>query len=52
MPVASNGVPGSMEIVNMDWYSSKAPPNRPILVISYRSGLLLLMKSCTEEGNK
>ncbi|CAH2104699.1 unnamed protein product [Euphydryas editha] len=49
MPVASNGVSGSLEIVNMDWFSSKAPFNRPVLVISYRSGLLLLMKNCTEE---
>nr|XP_026487691.1 WD repeat-containing protein 35 isoform X1 [Vanessa tameamea] len=49
MPVASNGVPGSMEIVTMDWFSLKAPPSRPILVISYTSGLLLLMKNCTEE---
>lgn len=50
MPVVNNGVPEGMEIVCMDWYSGRAPANRPVLVICYRNGLLLLMKNCTEEG--
>lgn len=50
MQVASNAVPGLMEIVCMDWFSGRAPSNRPVLVICFKSGILLLMKSCTEEG--
>ncbi|XP_039765070.1 WD repeat-containing protein 35 isoform X2 [Pararge aegeria] len=49
MPVASNGVPEAAEVVCMDWFSGRAPTNRPVLVICYRNGLLLLMKNCTEE---
>ncbi|CAH0725787.1 unnamed protein product, partial [Brenthis ino] len=49
MQVASNAVPGLMEIVCMDWFSGRAPSNRPVLVICFKSGILLLMKTCTEE---
>lgn len=51
MPVAIHGVSGSMDIVTMDWYSGSAPASRPVLAISYRSGVILLMKNCNEEGN-
>ncbi|XP_061707099.1 WD repeat-containing protein 35-like isoform X1 [Cydia pomonella] len=51
MPVAINGVTGSMEVVAMDWYAGKAPPNRPVLMICYKSGIILLMKSCVEEDS-
>ncbi|XP_047987589.1 WD repeat-containing protein 35 [Leguminivora glycinivorella] len=51
MPVAINGVTGSMEVVAMDWYAGKAPPNRPVLMICYKSGLILLMKNCVEEDS-
>ncbi|KAJ8726330.1 hypothetical protein PYW07_001028 [Mythimna separata] len=51
MPVAIHGVSGSMDIVTMDWYSGSAPANRPVLAISYRSGVILLMKSCNEEDS-
>lgn len=50
MPVAINGVSGSMDIVTMDWYAGSAPANRPVLAISYKSGIILLMKNCNEEG--
>ncbi|XP_045770469.1 WD repeat-containing protein 35 [Maniola jurtina] len=49
MPVASNGVPEAMEVVCMDWFPGRAPANRPVLVICYKNGLLLLMKTCIEE---
>ncbi|CAH2066689.1 unnamed protein product, partial [Iphiclides podalirius] len=49
MPVANNSNAGSMEIISMDWYVGRAPAIRPVLVISYESGQLLLMKNCTEE---
>ncbi|XP_045542737.1 WD repeat-containing protein 35 [Papilio machaon] len=49
MPVVANGSSDSMEIITMDWYSGRAPANRPVLVICYKSGQLLLMKSCIEE---
>ncbi|XP_013181015.1 PREDICTED: WD repeat-containing protein 35 isoform X2 [Papilio xuthus] len=49
MPVSTNGSSDSMEIITMDWYSGRAPANRPVLVICYKSGQLLLMKSCIEE---
>nr|CAB3515112.1 unnamed protein product [Spodoptera littoralis] len=51
MPVAINGVSGSMDIVTMDWYSGSAPANRPVLAISYKSGIILLMKNCNEEDS-
>ncbi|XP_072936540.1 WD repeat-containing protein 35 isoform X2 [Epargyreus clarus] len=51
MPVAKNGVTGSMDIVSMDWYSGRGPANRPVLLISYKNGILLLMRSCTEEDS-
>lgn len=50
MPVAIHGVSGSMDIVTMDWYSGSAPASRPVLAISYKSGVILLMKNCNEEG--
>lgn len=50
MPVSNNSSFGSMEIISMNWYGGKAPNNRPVLVICYESGHLLLMKNCTEEG--
>ncbi|PZC73682.1 hypothetical protein B5X24_HaOG208953 [Helicoverpa armigera] len=50
MPVAIHGVSGSMDIVTMDWYSGSAPASRPVLAISYRSGVILLMKNCNEEA--
>ncbi|CAG5021961.1 unnamed protein product [Parnassius apollo] len=49
MPVANNSTSGSIEIISMDWYAGKAPNNRPVLVICYGSGQLLLMKNCIEE---
>ncbi|XP_050675727.1 WD repeat-containing protein 35 isoform X1 [Leptidea sinapis] len=49
MPIASNSASSGLDIVSMDWFSGKAPANRPVLVICYRSGLMLLMKTCTEE---
>ncbi|XP_063529185.1 WD repeat-containing protein 35 [Cydia strobilella] len=51
MPVAINGVTASMEVVAMDWYAGKAPPNRPVLMICYKSGIILLMKNCVEEDS-
>nr|XP_049708036.1 WD repeat-containing protein 35 [Helicoverpa armigera] len=51
MPVAIHGVSGSMDIVTMDWYSGSAPASRPVLAISYRSGVILLMKNCNEEDS-
>ncbi|CAH0603165.1 unnamed protein product [Chrysodeixis includens] len=51
MPVAIQGVSGSMEVVTMDWYSGTVPPNRPVLAICYRSGVILLMKNCNEEDS-
>ncbi|XP_050549638.1 WD repeat-containing protein 35 isoform X2 [Spodoptera frugiperda] len=51
MPVAINGVSGSMDIVTMDWYAGSAPANRPVLAISYKSGIILLMKNCNEEDS-
>ncbi|XP_073941730.1 intraflagellar transport protein Oseg4 [Choristoneura fumiferana] len=51
MPVAINGVTGPLEVISMDWYAGKAPPNRPILAICYKSGLILLMKNCVEEDS-
>uniref|UniRef100_A0A2A4JPV6 Uncharacterized protein n=1 Tax=Heliothis virescens TaxID=7102 RepID=A0A2A4JPV6_HELVI len=51
MPVAIHGVSGSMDIVTMDWYSGSAPASRPVLAISYRTGLILLMKNCNEEDS-
>ena len=50
MQVASSALPGLMEIVCMDWFAGRAPTNRPVLVICYKNGILLLMKCCTEEG--
>lgn len=50
MPVAVHGISGSMEVVSMDWYSGSAPPNRPVLAICYRNGLIIMMKNCIEEG--
>ncbi|XP_045487537.1 WD repeat-containing protein 35 [Pieris rapae] len=49
MPIASNNVASGMEIVSMDWFSGKAPISRPVLAICFKSGLMLLMKTCTEE---
>ncbi|CAF4761031.1 unnamed protein product [Pieris macdunnoughi] len=49
MPIASNNVSSGMEIVSMDWFSGKAPISRPVLAICFKSGLMLLMKTCTEE---
>ncbi|XP_063617701.1 WD repeat-containing protein 35 [Cydia splendana] len=51
MPVAINGVTASMEVVAMDWYAGKAPPNRPVLMICYKTGIILLMKNCVEEDS-
>ncbi|XP_041971867.1 WD repeat-containing protein 35 [Aricia agestis] len=51
MPVASNNVAESTEIVCLKWFSGKAPANRPILAICYKNGILLFMKSCTEEDS-
>lgn len=52
MPVAIQGVSGSMEVVSMDWYSGSAPMNRPVLAICYRNGLIIMMKNCIEEGKQ
>ncbi|XP_045510780.1 WD repeat-containing protein 35 isoform X2 [Colias croceus] len=49
MPIASSSASNGMDIVAMDWFSGKAPINRPVLLICYKSGLMLLMKTCTEE---
>lgn len=50
MPVAVHGVTGSMDVISMDWFSGTAPLNRPVLAICYKSGIMLLMKNCIEEG--
>ncbi|CAB3249967.1 unnamed protein product [Arctia plantaginis] len=50
MPVAIQSISGSMDVVSMDWYSGNAPSNRPVLAICYRSGVILLLKNCNEEG--
>ncbi|XP_068621625.1 WD repeat-containing protein 35 isoform X2 [Battus philenor] len=49
MPIGNNSISGSVEVICMDWYSGRSPANRPVLVICYRNGILLLMKNCTEE---
>ncbi|XP_052755518.1 WD repeat-containing protein 35 isoform X1 [Galleria mellonella] len=51
MPVACNGIAGSMEVISMDWFSGSAPINRPVLAICYKNGLILLMKNCIEEDS-
>ncbi|XP_060810811.1 WD repeat-containing protein 35 [Amyelois transitella] len=51
MPVAVNGVSGSMEIISMDWYAGVAPTNRPVLAICYKNGSIILMKNCIEEDS-
>ncbi|KAJ2953608.1 hypothetical protein O0L34_g1214 [Tuta absoluta] len=51
MPVTVQSVAGSMDIIGMDWYAGRAPANRPVLAICYRSGIILLMKSCIEEDS-
>ncbi|CAB3231082.1 unnamed protein product [Arctia plantaginis] len=51
MPVAIQSISGSMDVVSMDWYSGNAPSNRPVLAICYRSGVILLLKNCNEEGS-
>ncbi|XP_026325281.1 WD repeat-containing protein 35 [Hyposmocoma kahamanoa] len=51
MPVSVHGVSGSMEVVSMDWYAGRAPTNRPVLAIYYKSGIILLMKNCIEEDS-
>nr|XP_032529999.1 WD repeat-containing protein 35 [Danaus plexippus plexippus] len=49
MPVGNNEVSGSTDVICMDWYSGRAPANRPVLVICYKNGLMLLMKNIIEE---
>ncbi|CAK1549882.1 unnamed protein product [Leptosia nina] len=49
MPIACNSISNGIEIISMDWYSGKTPVNRPVLAISYKSGLIMLMKTCIEE---
>ncbi|KAJ0181825.1 hypothetical protein K1T71_002547 [Dendrolimus kikuchii] len=51
MPLTVHGVPSSMEVISMDWYPGNAPTNRPVLLVCYKSGLILLMKNCIEEDS-
>ncbi|XP_049867805.1 WD repeat-containing protein 35 [Pectinophora gossypiella] len=51
MPVTVQSLAGSMDVVSMDWYPGRAPVNRPVLAICYKSGIILLMKNCIEEDS-
>lgn len=50
MPVSVHGASGSMDVISMDWYAGDVPTSRPVLAICYRSGIIILMKNCNEEG--
>lgn len=50
MMVHTTGLEGSHEIITMDWFSGRAPANRPVLAICYKSGLVYLMRHCVDDN--